>query len=186
MMVGMALDIIILSILRSGPVHGYELKRRAQRPSLADLSNNSIYPYLRRFEDAGAVTHELEAQEKRPPRKVYSITEPGRRLLLDLISTLPLELAADDEEFLVRMSFFHEIAPANRRAILAARTAVVDAAIARVDTLVGETSAVSDQPTRAWRAVAMTEILHRMRAERDWIDTLTEKADHDDVIPFSL
>ena len=96
MMVGMALDIIILSILRSGPVHGYELKRRAQRPSLADLSNNSIYPYLRRFEDAGAVTHELEAQEKRPPRKVYSITESGRRLLLDLISTLPLELAADD------------------------------------------------------------------------------------------
>ncbi len=186
MMVGMALDIIILSILRSGPVHGYELKRRAQRPSLADLSNNSLYPYLRRFEDAGAVTHTLEAQQKRPPRKVYSITESGRRMLLELISTLPLELAADDEEFLVRLSFFHEVAPANRRAILGARTAVVDAAIARVATLLDETASTGDQPTRAWRTAAMTEILNRLRAERGWIDTLTEKADHDDVIPFSL
>ncbi len=28
------LEIFVLSVLRRGPVHGYELKRRVQRPSL--------------------------------------------------------------------------------------------------------------------------------------------------------
>jgi DNA-binding PadR family transcriptional regulator len=45
---GMMLEIFVLSVLRTGPVHGYELKRRVQRPSFATLSNNSLYPMLRR------------------------------------------------------------------------------------------------------------------------------------------
>ena len=169
----MAVEIIILSVLRAGPVHGYELKRRVQRTTLTSLSNNSLYPVLRRFEEAGAVTKAVEEQEGRPARKVYTITETGRRMLTDLISTLPLSLAASEEEFLVRLSFFHELSPANRLAILGARAAVLDGGIAQVRTLIGESDAA---PSREWRNLGMQRLVERFENERRWITDLTTKA----------
>jgi len=85
----MSLDIFLLSILRAGPGHGYELKRRVQRPTLTPLSNNSLYPALRRFELAGAVTKRVETSEGRPARNVFAITDSGREVFRDLVSTLP-------------------------------------------------------------------------------------------------
>ncbi len=170
----MALDIIVLSVLRAGPVHGYELKRRAQRPTLTTLSNNSLYPLLRRFEEAGAVTRTIEEQPGKPSRKVYAITDAGRELLATLVSTLPLELAGNEEEFLVRLSFFDEIAPANRQAILAARSAVLNGGIAQVRTLLGDEGA-SARP--AWRNAAMLRLLARLEDELAWIDKLKSKAE---------
>ncbi len=129
---GMVLEIFALSILRTGPVHGYELKRRVQRPSLATLSNNSLYPMLRRFETDGLVTRTTETQDGKPARNVYAITDAGRDRLRDLLWTLPPDLASHEEEFLVRVSFFHEIPEANQRAILAAREAVLASSRAQV------------------------------------------------------
>ena len=169
----MAIEIIILSVLRAGPVHGYELKRRVQRTTLTSLSNNSLYPVLRRFEEAGDVTKSVEVQEGRPDRKVYTITDAGRRHLTDLISTLPPALAANEEEFLVRVSFFHELSPAHRIAILGARAAVLDAGVAQVRTLIGE----SDQSGgREWRNLSMAHLVDRFEGERQWIADLITKA----------
>lgn len=163
----------MLSILRAGPVHGYELKRRVQRPALTPLSNNSLYPTLRRFQAAGLVTSTVEEQDGKPARKVYAITDTGRAHFTELISTLPLDLAANDEEFLVRLSFFGEIAPANRRAILAARAAVLDGSIAQVSGLLDSNST---SVSREWRALAMTKVLEVLRDERAWITELEQKA----------
>ena len=169
----MAVEIIILSVLRAGPVHGYELKRRVQRTTLTSLSNNSLYPVLRRFEEAGDVTKTVEAQEGRPDRKVYTITDAGRRHLTDLISTLPPALAANEEEFLVRVSFFHELSPVHRAAILGARAAVLDAGIAQVRTLIAETTPAGG---REWRTLSMAHLVERFESERQWIADLTTKA----------
>jgi DNA-binding PadR family transcriptional regulator len=176
----MALDIFILSVLRAGPTHGYELKRRVQRPSLTALSNNSLYPILRRFERAGAVTQTTETQESAPSRKVYAITDVGRALLTELLSTLPPQLAANDEEFLVRLSFFHEIPVQNRRAILAARSGVLDASAAQLAGLIAEASVAEGKTAgqREWRSLAMTQLLARIETEREWIAELAEKAEN--------
>jgi len=173
MMDDMAIEIIMLSVLRTGPIHGYELKRRVQRTTLTSLSNNSLYPILRRFEAEGAVTKEVEQQEGKPARNVYTITDIGRRMLTDLISTLPLKLAANDEEFLVRVSFFHELSPERRIAILSARAAVIDGAIAQVGTLAAESG---QDPTRVWRNLSMARLLGQLDDERQWISELMTKA----------
>jgi DNA-binding PadR family transcriptional regulator len=168
-----AVEIIILSVLRAGPVHGYELKRRVQRTTLTSLSNNSLYPVLRRFEEAGAVTKTIEEQGGKPDRKVYTITDAGRRMLTELISTLPLKLATSEEEFLVRVSFFHELSPAQRLGILDARAAVLDGGIAQVRALIGESD---KSPTREWRNLSMVHLVERFESERQWIADLTTKA----------
>jgi DNA-binding PadR family transcriptional regulator len=169
----MVLEIFALSILRTGPVHGYELKRRVQRPSLTALSNNSLYPMLRRFENDGLVTKATESQEGKPARNVYAITDAGRERLRALLWTLPPELASSEEEFLVRVSFFHEIPEANQRAIVAARAAVLAASHAQVSTLLTE---MEPAPRTAWRALVMNHVLETIDDERTWIADLAKKA----------
>lgn len=170
----MVVEIFALSILRAGPTHGYELKRRVQRPSLAALSNNSLYPMLRRFESAGLVTRTTEAQEGKPARNVYAITDAGRERLRTLLWTLPPDLATNEEEFLVRVSFFPEIPEDNQRAIIAAREAVLAAARAKVSSLIIE---LTPTPANEWRArVVMNHILETIDAERTWIASIAEKA----------
>jgi DNA-binding PadR family transcriptional regulator len=170
----MVVEIFVLSVLRAGPVHGYELKRRVQRPSLTPLSNNSLYPLLRRYESDGLVTKSVEEQEGRPARNVYAITDAGRERLRTLLTTLPVELAASDEEFLVRVSFFPEIPVASRRAILAARSAVLDGAAAKVVALLEDSD---DSAKRAWRTLAMRRVLETTDNERQWIAALAKKAE---------
>ncbi|MET0954982.1 MAG: PadR family transcriptional regulator [Cryobacterium sp.] len=163
------LDILILSNLRAGPVHGYELKQRVQRPTVTKLSNNSLYPILRRFEEGGAVTSTREAQEGRPARTIYAITDAGRGLLAELVSTLPAAVAASEEEFLARLNFFAEITPAARHGILDARSAALDARLEQVRTLLAETTG---SPARAWRALAMEHLVTSLEGERRWVNGL--------------
>jgi DNA-binding PadR family transcriptional regulator len=170
----MVLEIFALSILRTGPVHGYELKRRVQRPSLASFSNNSLYPMLRRFESEGLVTRSTEAQAGRPARNVYAITDAGRERLRSLLFCLPPELASSEEEFLVRVSFFHEIPEANQRAIIAAREAVLSASRAQVGSLLDE---MDSSPKTEWRGRVMHHVLDSLDDERNWIANLAEKAE---------
>jgi DNA-binding PadR family transcriptional regulator len=169
----MALDLILLSVLRAGPAHGYELKRKVQRPTFARLSNNSLYPHLRRFEQLGAVTSSVEEQDGRPARRIYAITDAGRRLFTKLVSTLPRELAGSDEEFLVRLSFFGETEVPARKAILAARAEVLAERVAQVQSLKDESIEMPE-----WRAIAMNHLLDQLHGELDWIAALTMTADN--------
>src|SRR6185437_8105497 len=97
MLDGMYMDIVILSHLQRGPIHGYELKRAVSRTTAYALHNNTLYPALRRFQEAGAVTKTAETQDGRPPKHVYELTELGRELLHDMLADLPPEQAADEK-----------------------------------------------------------------------------------------
>src|SRR5262252_7224001 len=126
------IEILILRRLLSGPAHGYELRKRVEQTTGVVLHNNSLYPALKRFEEAGAVTKTAEVQEGRPPRLVYTLTEVGRELLHDMIADLPPEEAADDGEFVARLGQFSEINQAEQAAVLAARISAVSARLAHL------------------------------------------------------
>ena len=122
-----SIDIIILRHLRRQPAHGYELRKRVEETTGVVLHNNSLYPALKRFEEAGAVVRRAEEQEGRPARNVYSITAVGLELLHDLLAELPPEAAGDDLEFLTRFGQFSLLEPAERLAILDARDRALEA-----------------------------------------------------------
>ena len=105
------IEILILRRLRGGPAHGYELRKRVEQTTGVVLHNNSLYPALRRFEEAGAVTKTAEQADGRPPRLVYALTEVGHELLHDMLADLPPEQAADEEEFLARLGQFSLLPP---------------------------------------------------------------------------
>ena len=140
------------------------------------LSNNSLYPGLRRFEQAGAVTKRVEKNPGHPSRNVFAITDLGRELFRELISTLPVELASSSEEFLLRLGFFAELGTSERLAILAARDAALAAQVDQLSTLIAQmTGSVAGD----WRSEATEHLLDQLIRDRSWVAELTRRV-HDD------
>lgn len=162
-------DVLLLSKLANGPRHGYELRKQIEESTGRTLSNNSLYPALRRFAEAGAVTRTAEPQEGRPPRHVYTITDVGRELLHDLLADLPPELAGDPAEFLARLAGFGRLTPEERLRVLDAREAAVAAQRDRLAKL------GSGQPD-PWSRLVLAEVKRRAENEQDWLASLRTRA----------
>ncbi len=77
---------LCLAILFNKEASGYEIRKCSTEGEYAyfvEASFGSIYPALAKLEEEGLVTSRIETQEGRPAKKVYSITEIGRRELMD-------------------------------------------------------------------------------------------------------
>lgn len=71
-----------LGMLAFGDASGYEIKKEfEQGPSrqFLDASFGSIYPALTKMTEQGLLACRTEPQEKRPDKKVYSLTGAGWR-----------------------------------------------------------------------------------------------------------
>ena len=161
-------EIVILRRLSSGPAHGYELRKRVEETTGVVLHNNSLYPALKRFEEAGAVTKTAEAQQGRPPRLVYTLTDVGRDLLHDMIADLPPDAAADDGEFMARLGQFSLIEPAEQAAVLAARASAVRIRLAHFQTM----QRLAVEHGEHWGALVTAEMIRRDEQELDWLADL--------------
>jgi PadR family transcriptional regulator, regulatory protein AphA len=84
---------ICLGILTRGDATGYEIKKLFEEDGyqhFVEASFGSIYPALSRLTEQGYVSVREESQEKRPDRKVYSITPTGRTAFVaSLLKPLP-------------------------------------------------------------------------------------------------
>jgi DNA-binding PadR family transcriptional regulator len=165
------MDILILSHIRTAPVHGYELKRMVAATTAFALNNNTLYPALRRFEDAGAVRKTAVQQDGRPARHIYELTDVGRELLHDMVAELPVELAGSEEEFLTRLGMFDELDPAERHGVLASRDRALSARIRHLEDLAARAEA--SPHNREWGGLVTAELIRRAQRERTWIEGLT-------------
>jgi Predicted transcriptional regulators len=130
-------EICILSCLMEKPMHGYELGKILKKTFSActRISNNTIYPILKKFVTRGYITKREEPQEGKPDRYVYEITEPGRRNFIQTLNTVTDTLSFDRDEFFIRVSFFHLMMPDVRRRVLENRLAFIREAIETAKTL---------------------------------------------------
>jgi PadR family transcriptional regulator AphA len=74
---------LALGLLNQQPMSGYDIKRNLKILSwlIDGPSYGNIYSSLRVLLHEGLVTMKVVPQENRPSRKVYNITEEGRRVL---------------------------------------------------------------------------------------------------------
>ncbi|AIE84401.1 PadR family transcriptional regulator [Fimbriimonas ginsengisoli] len=77
------LEALVLSCLSTGPAHGYELSKRIRSLSQEALSvaEGKLYPALHALEAEGDISAVWVPQGNKPPRKVYELTEVGRKTL---------------------------------------------------------------------------------------------------------
>jgi transcriptional regulator len=76
------LDLLVLKILRQGPMHGYGIAQKILITSrnVLEVQQGSLYPSLHRLERKGLVTSEWKESSGRMA-KVYALTAAGRKQL---------------------------------------------------------------------------------------------------------
>ncbi|MCF8467967.1 MAG: PadR family transcriptional regulator [Sneathiella sp.] len=99
---------LCLGILTMGDATGYEIKKTFEEKLdlIFHASYGSIYPSLNKLTEEGLVSCRELSQEKRPDKKIYTITAAGRYAFLEKVMNKP---AADRfrSEFLATLMFAH-------------------------------------------------------------------------------
>ena len=131
---------ICLGILTRGDATGYEIKKFFEEDGLqhfVEASFGSIYPALGRLMEEGLVSVREEAQEKRPDRKVYSITQAGHSAFLSALMK-PLPEDRHRSPFVFAM-LFSDLLPGSRiQALIDSHIAQSEQKLARLKHKAGE------------------------------------------------
>ncbi len=112
------LKYVILGALNYHPMSGYDLKQFTDRSTAnfwhAELSQ--IYVTLKSLEKEGLISSKAIAQEGRPDRRVYTITESGQQALTDWLRVPFTEIDQYKDTLLLKLFFSAQI---GKEAILA-------------------------------------------------------------------
>lgn len=106
---------IILGFLMDHSLTGYELKKAFSLSFsfFSGLSYGSIYPALKKMEKEGIITLEVQVQDGSPNRKVYTITDRGRKEFMASIRE-PFSLERQRYGFIMHLFFFSHLPPEER------------------------------------------------------------------------
>ncbi len=107
----LSIQTAILGFLMEGSLSGYDIKTRFESSvsHFFEASFGGIYPALHRMDRDGLVTKDVIAQDGRPNKNLFTITEAGRQAFhLQLESALQPELIRSD--FLLRVFFGRHVA----------------------------------------------------------------------------
>jgi DNA-binding PadR family transcriptional regulator len=117
----MSIKYAILGMLADRPLHGYELKAAYEEDLVpaTQLNYGQVYTTLERLGRDGLVAHEVVSQTERPDKKVYALTDVGRKELNEWLSTpSALDLDLRNETFL-KLMLARRLEHANPLAVLA-------------------------------------------------------------------
>jgi DNA-binding PadR family transcriptional regulator len=96
----------VLGLLSFRAMSGYDMKQFADR-SIGHFywspAKSQIYSELRRLKQAGLVSDRHVEQEARPDKRIYEITDSGRKQLVEWVGNSELEPAVFKSTFLLRV-----------------------------------------------------------------------------------
>jgi PadR family transcriptional regulator, regulatory protein AphA len=106
----MSLEYAVLGFLSYRPMSGYDLKKYFDQSvgHFWSATQSHIYKALDGLQMKGLVDAELIAQQGRPNRKEYRITDSGRAALRNWLTT-PLPLEPVREPWLIQVFFAHHL-----------------------------------------------------------------------------
>lgn len=176
------LGISVLALLNERPMHPYEMyqllmERHDDR--LVKVSPGSVYRTVERLTgDGHAVVTGTERQGNRPERTTYAITDQGREALLGRVREALRTPAEEYSEFALALSEAHNAAPAEVCADLRDRLARLDAESTELTRLI-DSASERGVPEAYW--IAGRYQRDAAVAERDWIATLIERIENEDL-----
>ena len=74
------LDLIVLGLIDSQPMHGYQIITKIRRSFGVYLGPSTVYPLLAALEKKGQVASRWNMEGERP-RKIYELTNEGKNVL---------------------------------------------------------------------------------------------------------
>lgn len=126
---------LCLAALSLGEASGYDVKKLLDEPPFnhfQDTGFGSIYPALNRLAQEGLVAGSAQSHERRPDKKVYSLTDAGRRQLCQALMEPPApDRLRSDFLFLLFMS--EQMPRARLATLIDGRIAEIDAKLAHME-----------------------------------------------------
>ncbi len=167
----MSFRCFILGLLTQQPMSGYDIKRLLKSLDwlIGSPSFGSVYPTLHALLRDGLVTVDIVSGENKLSRKVYSVTESGRRALQEWINQ-SVKTGASLKAFLMRLMLASNLSHTEMIAYLQQRrsqVAVHRAALERVAEAQDETAGLGQRLAFDYGLVAAT-------AELTWLDHTLE------------
>ncbi|MFD0141607.1 MULTISPECIES: PadR family transcriptional regulator [unclassified Streptomyces] len=162
----------LLALLARGPAHGYELKQDLEQllgAAYPPTNVGQIYVTLGRLEKSGLIEGEEIAQESRPNKKIYRLTDAGQEALRAWFDE-----TADEPR--VRDEFFMKLALAPRTGI-ADQIALINKQRREYLTTMRNLSklaATENRDNRIAHLLIEGAMLH-LQADLDWLERCQEE-----------
>ena len=115
----------VLALLAASPAHGYEIKRGLEErfgAVIAPLNAGQVYTTLQRLERDELVADDAVAQSGRPDKRVYRLTDAGRRALEEWLGTASAPTRLRDD-FFMKLTFASAIGIADPHELIARQRA---------------------------------------------------------------
>jgi DNA-binding PadR family transcriptional regulator len=167
------LALSILELLDERPMHPYELAatmRERHHDEFIRLNFGTLYHTVEVLERNGQIVSvEREREGRRPERTIYQLTEPGRELLVKVVSDIIARPTREYVNFAAGLMFMHHLDASRAAQLLSERVIALAATTEKLTRIMGELRSAG--VTR----LALIELEHKIAmldAEREWVRKL--------------
>jgi len=167
------LALSILELLDERPMHPYELAatmRERHHDEFIRLNFGTLYHTVEVLERNGLVVSvEREKEGRRPERTIYELTEPGRDLLVKVVSEILARPTREYPNFAAGLMFMHHLEAHQAAQLLDERVAALAAKTEKL------TRVMAELRTAGVTRLALIELEHKiamLEAEREWVRKL--------------
>jgi hypothetical protein len=148
---------------------------------------SQIYPTLKTLETEGLVDMDVQVQADRPNRKVYTITDDGRRELVDWLGK-PADPDQIREPFLIKLFFGSSVSKPELIAVLRRRADELRAAATRYERGCGMARQFAGaiglgREALFWELAIESGVRHNESA-LDWIESAIKRLEREDDAVF--
>lgn len=161
---------LVLGMLRMGPAHGYDLRKRVcdELGPAWRVASSQLYAWLSRLEEEGCVVSTPEDAPDAPPRRVYAITPAGEERFREWLLVGPSSVRRPRGAHLVRLYFLLRFAPQHLARYAAQEREVLDRRRKRLI----EQDTGGDAYREAVRRLRLSQVDGGLK----WLDGLAELA----------
>src|SRR3954454_2631976 len=125
----------VLALLAEEPAHGYEIKRGLEErfgTVVAPLNAGQVYTTLQRLQRDALVADDAVAQSGRPDKRVYRLTDAGRRALEEWLGAASAPTRLRDD-FFMKLVLAHAVGLADPAELISRQRAVYLRALADLE-----------------------------------------------------
>jgi DNA-binding PadR family transcriptional regulator len=167
----------ILGLLFENPLYGYTIEKIIEKRGMrhwTDIGFSSIYYVLKRLESRNFIESSCQPQDDKPSRKVYTITDTGRRILKEKIRSLLSQSTRIASPFDLGLAHLHLLSDEEAVACLKNRVITLQIAIDRVKSH-QEYHRLNKKPCNIF--ALSDHALAQLYTEKGWVETFIEEVE---------
>ncbi|HLG77158.1 MAG TPA: PadR family transcriptional regulator [Ktedonobacteraceae bacterium] len=166
-------EYVLLGLLKTRSMHGYELFQQVQNSTLGQIVHiemSQMYALLKKLERLHYIEAQLEPQGLRPPRKIFHLTENGHSVFLDWLAQ-PVQKPRDIRIlFLIKLYFLQRSSPAQMAQLITEQIHACERFLEHLEAQHHDIGPLAD--AAFFEQVVLSSRIHQTRSLLEWLHDL--------------